>query len=502
MSKINKIDMVGFPVRSNLLLEYDSDASFVSAKGSSAAKHDWYYNSTLDVIKYYNGSAWVELSTGSSNVVSSDQTHNVSGGGTALQDVIDSYKGKIILATITINVAAGTYYGTSAASYDLEFDNIVCVGKGYIKTIGAGGSISSQSYFKNLKEYQNGTNCTGFTISTNQITIGGVSPALISKGLAAGDTVALVANNGIVTLTTVSSVDSESAFTVAATPPTMTADLCGVIFYPRVLMWKSGSNYLGVNFRPSSNCNVYFENIGFKTFVETLPYTTDELKSRYSTRGNNIIFYQCLFGLFTNTADINSSSFTFKHSRSDITASYSSFVGISLNNCGSNGLYNGCRFRAGKIEHSVSYIGEYRAANIPNSIFSYCTFGQVIVSTYTNDSGFGSINSHIGFTRCFMRSDNLNTAALCTITGGRHAHFHYCEMRYTGTQVSNKAIECMYHGQATITSCTLENWSTAEYAHDGGKMVDSGTTFSSCTTNRSPSSSATFGNNGGLICYV
>jgi hypothetical protein len=40
---------------------YASDAAFVTAKGSAAAVGDSYYNSTANTVKYYNGSAWLTV---------------------------------------------------------------------------------------------------------------------------------------------------------------------------------------------------------------------------------------------------------------------------------------------------------------------------------------------------------------------------------------------------------------------------------------------------------
>ena len=48
------------------IINYANDAAYVTAKGSAAAEGDFYYNTTVDNIKYYNGTDWYAIAdTGS-----------------------------------------------------------------------------------------------------------------------------------------------------------------------------------------------------------------------------------------------------------------------------------------------------------------------------------------------------------------------------------------------------------------------------------------------------
>lgn len=70
----------GFIVAAGLAV-YPNDAAFVTAKGSAAALGDVYKNSTVNQIRFYNGTAWQE-------VVSSHGAQSIDGVKTFLTDII------------------------------------------------------------------------------------------------------------------------------------------------------------------------------------------------------------------------------------------------------------------------------------------------------------------------------------------------------------------------------------------------------------------------------
>jgi hypothetical protein len=139
------------------LAKYADDAAFVTAKGSAAASGDMYYNTTSNVVKAHNGSAWQVVIFDAAGVAAITQGGTGQTSKTAAFDALapTTAKGDLVAHDGTDNVRLGV----GADGYVLTADATQTTGVKWAPASGGSGS-GEKNYVENPSAAENTTGWT------------------------------------------------------------------------------------------------------------------------------------------------------------------------------------------------------------------------------------------------------------------------------------------------------------------------------------------------------
>lgn len=389
------------------------------------------------------------------------------------QALINAYKGKLLLASIKFQLSSGTYAGP------FTFTDLITKGDRYFEIEGDTRSLGGLGFVQGRSpatdNYANsGAGAITLSNSGNDITVARATtnPAFGTAGYGNGDKLLVCDNAGAITEQTISSV-SGNVVTLSATAPTVGQTASAVCLVPNRIITGALTIIPG-------NARVRFKGFKFSSAGHNIGSSTDPKPAP-----GLCAFEQCVF--FSNAALIA------VWGQKCIFGKEAGSFDVTLANSSSSGnLLSGTGIGTDIDLRGSTLIGGYEGISLIG-----------LAKVYAQN--FNILFPQIGIDLEGAWARLVNGFIEMPATYGLYMPFAGGQISGTGMQIRRKSGSVSGRGVEGSGGCifnlrnpTIEYFSYGIFLSNGGLAFTTGPTFTGCTTNTSPATSGSLGNNGAM----